>query len=224
MTALAHDLVRRGIAAWNVEYRGTGRDGGGWPETLLDVGRAIDHLAAIEQVDRSRVVSCGHSAGGHLALWAAARTRLPLDSELPAPLVVPRAAVSLAGVCDLAAAARDGLGADAAQTLLGATPDEEPARYAQASPAALLPLAVPVLLVHGGNDSDVPVGQSRAFAGSAAAAGGRVELVELADADHFDVIDPAHAGWQAVVERLPALLGSAAGRPAAKLGAARENG
>jgi acetyl esterase/lipase len=214
MTALANDLAARGIAAWNVEYRGTGRDGGGWPETLLDVGRAIDHLASIEQVDRSRVVTCGHSAGGHLALWAAARTRLPSASELPGPQVVPRAAVSLAGVCDLVAAARDGLGADAAQALLGATPDEEPARYAQASPAALLPLDVPVLLVHGERDGDVPIVQSRAFAESVTSAGGSVELVELADADHFDVIDPAHAGWRAVVERLPALLAPSSSRPA----------
>lgn len=208
MTPLALDLAHRGVAVWNVEYRGTGRDGGGWPETFLDLAAALDHLASLEEIDSERVVACGHSAGGHLALWSACRGALPPASVLGGAAVVPVAAVSLAGVCDLGAAARDRLGDGAVQALLDAEPDEEPGRYALASPVELLPVSAAVLLVHGTDDVDVPVSQSRAFvtAAGAQAGGGPVELVELPDADHFDVIDPAHAAWAAVVQQLPWLV------------------
>jgi dipeptidyl aminopeptidase/acylaminoacyl peptidase len=91
--------------------------------------------------------------------------------------------------------------------LLGGGADEQPDRYAQASPAARLPLGIPQVLVHGGEDAIVPPAQSRDYAEAARAAGDEVELVELPGADHFDVIDPGHEGWAAVVERLPRLLG-----------------
>lgn len=207
MTPLALDLARRGVAAWNVEYRGTGRDGGGWPTTLLDVAAAVDHLVAVEEVETTRIVTCGHSAGGQLALWLAARPRLGPDAPGGAPRARPVAAVSQAGVTDLAQAARDGLGDGACIAFLGGSPDAVPERYAVASPAALLPLGLPVLLVHGLLDADVPVEQSRALADAAAALGESVELIELDDAGHFDVIDPGHRGWTAVVDRLPTLLG-----------------
>ena len=82
MRGLVGDLVRRGWAAWNVEYRRLG-GGGGWPATFVDVAAAIDHLAALERhpelgqaLDLDRVSVLGHSAGGHLALWVAGRERL----------------------------------------------------------------------------------------------------------------------------------------------------
>ncbi len=206
MTPLALDLARRGLAAWNVEYRGTGRDGGGWPTTLLDVAAAVDRLVDLEEVDATRIVTCGHSAGGQLALWLAARPRLGVHAPGAAPRVRPVAAVAQAGVTDLAQAARDGLGDDACIALLGGPPDAVPERYAVASPAALLPLGVPLLLVHGLLDATVPVEQSRALARAAAALGESVELLELDDTDHFDVIDPGHRGWTGVADRLSALL------------------
>ena len=110
MTPLAIDLAARGIAAWNVEYRRVGQDGGGWPGTLNDAAAAIDHLTTVHEVDAHRVVSCGHSAGGHLALWLAARRRLTAGAPGAQPSVRPVAAVSLAGVCDLERAWRDRLG------------------------------------------------------------------------------------------------------------------
>jgi acetyl esterase/lipase len=207
MTPLALDLARRGVAAWNIEYRGTGRDGGGWPTTLFDVAAALDHLADVEGVDATRIVTCGHSAGGQLALWLAARPRLGPDAPGAAPRVAPVAAVAQAGVADLRQAAQDGLGDDACTALLGGSPDDVPERYGIASPTALLPLGVPMLLVHGLLDAIVPVEQSRAFATAAERLGDVVELLELDDADHFHVIDPEHRGWTAVVDRLPALLG-----------------
>lgn len=203
MTRLAHDLAGRGFAAWNIEYRRIGQDGGGWPGTLEDVAAATDAVASLDDVDVSRVVTIGHSAGGHLALWLAARHRLPAGAPGASPGVRPRAAVSQAGVVDLAAGAADRLGDGACIALLGGTPAEVPERYAVASPAALLPLGVRQLLVHGGRDDVVPPAQSRAYAQAAAAAGDEVELVELPDADHSDVIELEHPAWAQVVERLP---------------------
>jgi acetyl esterase/lipase len=200
MTPLAADLARRGVAAWNVEYRRVGQDGGGWPGTLEDVAAAIDHLREHEEVDASRIVTCGHSAGGHLALWLAGRHRLPPGAPGGEPRVRPFAAVTQAGVCDLEQAWRDGLGRGATEALLGSFA-HQPGRYAMASPAALAPLGVPQLLVHGSADGIVPLSQSAGYA----ALDRDAELVELAGADHFDVIDPRHAAWEAVA----AWIGSA---------------
>lgn len=204
MTALAADLAGRGIAAWNVEYRRVGEDGGGWPGTLEDVAAAIDHLADVPEVDRARVATCGHSAGGHLALWLAGRRRVAHGLPGAAPRVTPVAAVAQAGVCDLEQAWRDELGGGAVEALLGSL-DAVPERFAAASPAALAPLGVPQLLVHGDADDIVPISQSRAYAALEPAA----ELIELPGADHFAVIEPAHPGWEAVVDRLQASLGAA---------------
>lgn len=201
MTALAADLAGRGIAAWNVEYRRVGEDGGGWPGTLEDVAAAIDHLADVVEVDRDRVATCGHSAGGHLALWLAGRHRVERGLPGAAPRVAPVVAVAQAGVCDLEQGWRDGLGRGAVEALLGSL-DVAPERFAAASPASLAPLGVPQLLVHGDADDIVPVSQSRAYASLDPDA----ELVELAGADHFDVIEPTHAAWTAVVDRLVASL------------------
>jgi len=206
LTPLARELASRGIAAWNIEYRRVGQEGGGWPGTLEDVAAAADAVAGLDGVDPGRVVTVGHSAGGHLALWLAARRRIAPGYPGAAPRVRPRGVVSLAGVTDLARGAEDGLGGGACAAPLGGPPRQLPDRYAAASPTALLPLGVPVLLVHGGLDDDVPPGQSRAFAHAARAAGDSVELVELEHADHFDVIEAGHEAWAAVGDRLPGLL------------------
>ena len=163
--ALAVDLAVRGWASWNVEYRRSGVE-----DTLADVA------AALERCGPGTVI--GHSAGGHLALWAGATGRAAR-------------VVSLAGVTDLARAAREGIGANAAVDFAG---DEPPAR---ADPMRLLPLSVPTLLVHGSEDDRVPVDYSRAFA---AASGS--DLLELPGVGHFDVIDPRSRAWAGVVSRL----------------------
>jgi len=199
MTPLARDLAARGFAAWNVEYRRVGQEGGGWPGTLADAAAAVDALADIDEVDASRVVTVGHSAGGHLALWLAGRHRLPPGAPGAGPRVRPLGAVSQAGVADLMRGAEERLGEGACQALLGGEPADEPERYAATSPAGLLPLGVPQLLVHGLLDDIVPPSQSHDYALAARAAGDEVELVELADADHFDVIETADPAWGAVI-------------------------
>lgn len=200
MTPLAIDLAKRGYATWNIEYRRVGQNGGGWPGTFDDVAAAADALADVTDVDQARLVAVGHSAGGHLALWLGARNggRVRL-----------RGAVSQAGVADLAQAHADDLGSGAVADLIGGSPAELPDRYADASPAARVPLGIAQLLVHGADDDIVPPAQSRDYAHRAREAGDDVELVEIAGADHFDVVDPAHESWRAVVERLPQLLGTA---------------
>jgi acetyl esterase/lipase len=189
MDDLCRDLAGRGWAAWNVEYRRLG-GGGGWPATFDDVASAIDALAGLEGLDRSRVVSIGHSAGGPLALWAAART----DAR-----VRVTHAVSQAGVVDLAEAARLGLSNGVADELVGGRRE----RFAEASPLELLPLGLPQLLVHGEEDAVVPVSIARGYAAAARAAGDAVDLVTLTGVRHFEHLDPASSAWEAVVDWLP---------------------
>jgi acetyl esterase/lipase len=207
MRGLVADLVRRGWATWNIEYRRVG-NGGGWPATFADVAAAIDHLTTIEApVDLARCSVLGHSAGGHLALWAASRSRLPAGA--PGHLRGARApalchAIVQAGVCDLAGAYRRWRGG-AARALMGGGPEELPGRYAAGDPMRLLPPDVPVLLVHGVLDEVVAVELSRSYDAEARAAGGTVELVEIAgrSGGHRAHIDPRGAAWAAVTQRLP---------------------
>ncbi len=208
-TPLAVDLANRGWAAWNVEYRRVG-NGGGWPATFDDVAAAVDALATLGQdaaggrLDLRRVVSIGHSAGGHLAVWAAARPGLPAGAPGAAPRVRLAGAVSQAGVVDLVAGVS--LGGGAAAALLGGGPDDVPDRYAIASPYARLPLGVPVALVHGTADGLVPVAQSERYAAAARAAGDPVTLDRLDGVDHFALIDPRTEAWATCRTRAEAMV------------------
>ncbi|MBY8849584.1 prolyl oligopeptidase family serine peptidase [Saccharothrix sp. MB29] len=180
---LADDLVAHGVAAFNVEYRRVD-GGGGWPETGDDVLAALSALPD----GPGPVVTLGHSAGGHLAVWAAARH----------PRVT--AAVSQAGVLDLLS--HPAVTRRAAE-LLGGTPDEVPDRYADASPTALLPIGKPVVLVHGDADEDVPFEQSAAFARASGA-----ELVALPGVGHMDVVTVGTPAWEACRDAALRLAGA----------------
>jgi acetyl esterase/lipase len=202
---LAADLAGAGWAAWNVEYRRVGGDGG-WPATFEDVAAAADLLAGpVQEAARGRlpldrVVGIGHSVGGQLACWLAARPGLPDGAPGAGPAVRLRGVVSQAGVLDLVDGAA--LSDAAAVDLLGGPPSEVPDRYALASPVARLPFGVPVVCVHGTVDANVPLRQSERFV---AAAGAEAELVVLPGADHFAVIDPSTDAWRtcrAAAERL----------------------
>jgi acetyl esterase/lipase len=189
---LADSLAEHGWAAWNVEYRRVG-NGGGAPETLDDVGAAVDALAGLG-LDLTRVVAIGHSAGGHLAAWAASRGRFerwPAEVELTG-------VVSQAGVLDLRSAHAEHLGNGAVAAFLGHVPgpDDDPA-----DPARQVPLDVPVHCVHGGADDDVPLTQSRAYVAAARAAGARAELTEV-EGDHYVLIEPGSAAWRLTLEIL----------------------
>ncbi|MHA7240666.1 alpha/beta hydrolase [Arthrobacter sp. TMS1-12-1] len=199
---LAQDLVVRGYACWNLEYRRAG-NGGGWPATFDDVAAGIDHLAVAageHGLDLRSTTALGHSAGGHLAVWAAGRSALPAGAPGAGTPAVPLAAVvSQAGVLDLAAARTLGLSDHAVENLLGDSGDPE--RYALADPTTAVPLAVPVYAVHGTEDATVPISQSEAYVAAATAAGATAELVRV-PGDHFAVITPGSAAWEAVLDRL----------------------
>jgi acetyl esterase/lipase len=205
---LAADLAARGYAAWNLEYR-RALAGGGWPGTFEDVAAGIDLLATLS-VDSSRLVAVGHSAGGHLAAWAAGRAKLPPGAP-GAPGTGGRAFVALtgvvsqAGVLALADCARERVGDRAALDLMGGAPDELPEEYRLADPIAAVPAPAPVFCLHSRGDQDVPYSYSERYVAAATAAGGTASLTELAG-DHFSLIDPAAPDWAAAIAVLPGLL------------------
>jgi acetyl esterase/lipase len=213
MAYQAEDLRRRGIAVWNIEYRRIG-DGGGYPETFQDVGRAIDRLRDMGprgRLDLNRVVLAGHSAGGQLALWAAARRRLARTDPLYTPNPLPvRGVVALAGIADLAAYRADGPeacgGPETIDALTGAAAREGRGRYADTSPAELLPLGVRQVIVSGALDPIVPARFGAAYAAKARAKGDLVQAMTLPGAGHFELIDPTSAAWKQIEPTIEALL------------------
>lgn len=185
-------LASAGIATWSVEYRALGDVGGGWPATGDDVLRAVefvDELVRRYPFDRDRAALVGHSAGGQLALWAARQARLPV--------------VALAPVSDLRESAERVGPEGAVARFLGGMPEDLPGRYAEASPRELLPLGVRQILVHGTDDADVPYAMSERYA---LAAGAEAELVTLANAGHFEPIDPLSRAWPRTLDAVCALL------------------
>jgi acetyl esterase/lipase len=207
---LATALTAEGIATWSIEYRRIGDSGGGWPGTFLDVAAAADHartLAPIHGLDLGRVIAVGHSAGGQLACWLAARSRIAVGSPVrvgdPLPL---HGALSLAGVVDLRAAWELGLSDQVVEQLLDGDPDTVPERYAAASPYDLLPLGTRQILMHGTDDDIVPFEMSERYAARAQEAGDRADLVTLQGMGHFEPIDPRSVAWPAVRDSARTLL------------------
>jgi acetyl esterase/lipase len=202
MDGLAVDLARHGFASWNLEYRRIG-NGGGWPATFEDVAAGIDALADVEtRLDLDRAGVVGHSAGGQLALWAAARPSLHPGRAPDASRVRLRSIVALAPVSDLADAHRRGLSSSAVEELLRRSPSGGAERFAAASPAELLPLGVTQVVIHGTDDESVPVEMSRRFVARAQAAGDDVVYHELAGTGHMELIDAGSEAWALT---LPAL-------------------
>jgi len=209
MHDLARNLAREGHAVWNIEYRSMGQPGGGWPGTFADVAAAIDDLVSRPDdvpVDPQRVLLLGHSAGGQLALWGAARAGLAAGAPGASPQVSPVAVVALAPVPDLARCADEGLLEGACAQVLGGSPTEVPDRYATVSPQQRLPLGVPQRLFHGSVDTVMPLDHSRAYVAAAQAAGDDATLTEQADANHFSVLDPSTTAWRDVRRTVNQLL------------------
>ncbi|MEU3971407.1 alpha/beta hydrolase [Streptomyces bacillaris] len=222
VSPLADFLARRGFAVASVEYRRGGEGGptpggdpvaGRWPETLDDVAAALDAVPALAarelpEADVRRIVVTGHSAGGHLALWAAARHVLPEGSpwHLPAPPPL-RGVVALAPIADFASAVELGVCGGAVTQLLGGGGESGDLddRTAQADPAALLPTGIATAIVHGEDDIVVPRAVSEAYVDAAAKSGEMVGLTLLGDVGHFPLIDPAADACAIVAEEITQL-------------------
>jgi acetyl esterase/lipase len=209
---LAEALAAAGYVVCAPEYRRTGQPGGGWPGMFDDVAAAVDRLPALVAAatgglvggDPSGLVLAGHSAGGHLALWAASRHHLPAGSRWHAGESAWRGVVALAAVSDLAASYRKALGRQAAGAMMGGGPDgvgED--RYFEADPSGLVPANGPVWLVHGLADDQVPYVMSLDYARWARRAGARAAAATcllLPGAGHFELIDPLSREWPQVVD------------------------
>ena len=204
---LAARLASAGFAVWLPEYRRLGSPGGGWPGTFQDAAAAVDHLRVLAEgqpLDLTRVVVLGHSAGGHLALWLAARPGLPPDTPVSSPDPFPlRGVVSLAGIPDLQQASLRGVCGSAPSQLLG---DDPQTTISLASPAERLPLNVPQRLLGGDCDGIVPPDLASGFALRAVAAGDQATARILPGANHFDLVDPTGAAWTTVLSAVRRLV------------------
>jgi len=232
ITPFADFLARRGFAVANVEYRrgaatptgpipAQGAEGpaagpaagpiaGRWPDTFDDIAAALDALPALvretlPQADPRRTVVTGHSAGGHLALWAAARHLLPADApwrtDRPAPL---RGVVALAPIADFQVAEKLDVCGGAARQFLGGDPTFAE-RLPYADPVHLLPTGIATTLVQGRTDIVVPQTVAESYADAAAKAGEVVGLTLLEDVGHFPLIDPAADACAVVAEEIAQL-------------------
>jgi acetyl esterase/lipase len=201
------DAMRgQGVAVWSLEYRRVGDEGGGWPGTMQDVALGIDHVVKLAEtypIDTSRVLAAGHSAGGQLAFWLAARHHIPHDSVLAKtqPNLALKGVVALAGAVDLRLTLDLGevlsfsSGGPAVRALMGDPPKDVPERYAAADPGELLPLGVPQMLVQGSEDDQIPPALPTRWADAARRQGDTVEVRIVPGADHFDVVDPESRAW-----------------------------
>lgn len=199
------------VAVWNIEYRRLG-NGGGWPTTFHDVGQAADHLRTLAEsynLDLNRVVSIGHSAGGHLALWLAARQNLDSNSELyvsdPLPLC---GVIALAGIPDMAAAISRVSCGSAPQELLGGLPTDTAVRqhYLDGSPSNLLPIKVKQIFINGDQDPIVPANFVEDYVKVAQKSGGTVQFHKVPNAAHFELVTPDSHAWPVLKQSLQELL------------------
>lgn len=199
MDYLAADLRGRGYAVWNVEYRRIGHPGGAWPGTFKDVAAGVDHLRTLagpRKLDLGRVVLVGHSAGGHLASWTAARPGLPISSPLwPADPLPVKGVVSLAGINDLEAFRATGPdrcgGPQTIDDLVssGIRAIKDP--YLDTSPARLAAPKAQVVVISGALDPIVPPSFGPPFARL-----WNAPSVEIEGAGHFELIDPTSPAWK----------------------------
>ena len=202
MNWIADDLRNAGVAIWNIDYRGVDRTGGGYPGTFADAAKAADQLgisAKTFDLDTRRVLAIGHSAGGHLALWLAARPKLPASSPLHTahPLRIGQV-ISLGGLPDLeatAANADNGCGTEVVAKLVGAPTPQHPDIYADTSVPRLLPLGVKQDLVNGREDRIIPFVMATDYVAKATAAGDTATLHTIPATGHVELIAPETPAW-----------------------------
>lgn len=198
MNETAAAFRQRGFAVWNIEYRGVDEPGGGYSGTFQDAALGADALrtsAPRYHLDLRHVIAYGHSAGGHLALWLAARKRLPHSSPLYSAQPLSVAVVlSVGGLADLRASANVAPQSCVARVLDRLTGTPTPSRpnvFADTSPAEMLPIGVRQISISGGSDTIAPAALGQAYTQRARRLGDRAEFVLLPNASHFDLITPS---------------------------------
>lgn len=204
-------LARNGIATWSLEYRRVGDVGGGWPGTFQDVGHGADHLRSIAReynLDLDRVIVIGHSAGGHLALWLTARSRLPAQAPIrsAAPLRV-RAVLALAPAPDLEFLHAEKVCGHIIDKLMGGSPEQFPDRYRWGDPVQLAPDGVRQVLIIGKYD-ELWAPPGLRYYRAAKARGDDISMIDAPESGHFEMIDPDSTTWPLVLEAARDLLGN----------------
>jgi acetyl esterase/lipase len=222
MNWIADDLRKRGLAVWNIDYRGVDREGGGYPGTFQDTAAAADALrghAKTHNLDISPVVAVGHSAGGHLALWLAARASAKAKASNP---LIPRGSpvlatdplriatvVSLGGLPDLELAATppgSGCGVEVIEKLVGPPTLSSRNVYADTSIPNLAPLGVRQVLVNGLQDRIIPTAYADAYAKRMRAAGDKVDVRMVDRTGHVELIAPESEAWAVTVKEIEKAL------------------
>jgi acetyl esterase/lipase len=201
-------LADAGYAVWSIEYRRVGDDGGGWPNTFLDVAAGVDHLRELSDqygLDLDRVYSVGHSAGANMALWVAARPEVSPSSDVHTENPLPIAGVlALAPAATLAAFHEANVCGGVIDGLMGGSPEQVPERYAAVSPMRIMP-RVPQRLVVGAFDSSWGPSGRVYFEMASNMPGIEVTLVEAPESGHFEMIAPMTSTWAIVLSELEAL-------------------
>lgn len=198
-------LNRQGYITWNLEYRRVGQEGGGWPGSYYDVVEGLnflDELSASVPIDTSRIVVLGHSAGGHLALLLARDRQEEMDHSLKAHIGV-LGIIALAPICDLFEAYHRGLSNGAVREFLASDPVKSCSYFRQASPRHSLPLGLPVTLIHGSEDKDVPFDITHQFYKDACPTS-EIDLIHLEHGNHFSLVNPESRDWREVSNAIKA--------------------
>ena len=212
MNYAAEDLRQRGLAVWNIEYRGVDEDGGGYPGTFLDVAAAIDALRDAPpayHLSTAKVVAIGHSAGGHLATWASARANIAASSPLAAADPFRLAAViNSGGLADLEASEPVTLPsclADIRPALTGAPGDGRDDVYTDTSSSRLAPSSAEHISVSAARDRIAPPQLGKDYTDGVRAAGGQAMYIEV-PGGHVELITPGTQAWEAQATLLVQLL------------------
>ena len=198
-----------GYAVWSLEYRRVGNPGGGWPGTFLDVATGADHLTELAReypLDLDRVIAVGHSAGGQLALWLAARGRIPTSSELytAGPLPI-HGVLALAPAPNLETLHSSGSCGPGVDGLMGGSPNVRPERYQVGSPMQLMPVDVPQRVVVGALDAQFGPSGRAYFQAAQRAGSSPVTLREAPESGHFEMVVPYTSTWPITLQELESL-------------------
>jgi acetyl esterase/lipase len=212
-SALSDALRKIGIASCNIEYHCVDHPGGGWPGTFLDVAHATDYLRVIAmkyKLDLERVIVIGHSSGGQLALWVAARHVIPKDNPLyiDNPLKV-RGVIALSPATDLIKLEpkdEEICGDNVIVKLVGGLPNEVPERYQSTSPIEMLPIRVPQTVIVGDHDIPIIIEDSKTYVATAKKKGDEGQLIIVEHASHHELVAPGSSAWLTVRSSVLSML------------------